>query len=272
MKNFGLKTMLVIVQALLLCVLITVVLDTHVSYAMSTIYIRANGAVEPSTAPISSVNNITYVLTNNINDSIVIERDNIILDGRGCTIQGIGSGNGIDLTSRINVTIENMKIENFTYGIYLAASSSITIFNNTITGNIWDGIYALYTDTSTIYGNTISLNKRYGIALSESGNNRIFHNSFIDNTNQTHIFASFGNVWDDDYPLGGNYWSDYEEKYPNATETDGSGIWNTPYVIDAYNMDRYPLIIPEFSTATVILLLTTTFILVTILTKKKMLL
>lgn len=31
-----------------------------------TIYIRANGNVEPSDAPISTVDNITYTLTNNI--------------------------------------------------------------------------------------------------------------------------------------------------------------------------------------------------------------
>jgi hypothetical protein len=50
-----------------------------------------------------------------------------------------------------------------------------------------------------------------------------------------------GNVWDDGYPSGGNYWSDYQTTYPNASEIDSSGIWNTPYVIDANNTDHYPL-------------------------------
>jgi hypothetical protein len=49
------------------------------------------------------------------------------------------------------------------------------------------------------------------------------------------------NIWDDGYPSGGNYWSDYSTKYPSATEVDNSGIWNTPYVIDANNTDHYPL-------------------------------
>jgi hypothetical protein len=35
-------------------------------------------------------------------------------------------------------------------------------------------------------------------------------------------------------------------RYPNATEIDASGIWDTPYIIDVNNMDRYPLVIPEF--------------------------
>jgi len=52
------------------------------------------------------------------------------------------------------------------------------------------------------------------------------------------------NFWDDGASKG-NYWSDYEERYPNATEIDGSGIWNTQYIIDTNNQDNYPLV-PEF--------------------------
>ncbi len=40
----------------------------------------------------------------------------------------------------------------------------------------------------------------------------------------------------------GNYWSDYLARYPNATEVDSSGIGNTPYIIDANNVDHYPLL------------------------------
>jgi hypothetical protein len=56
------------------------------------------------------------------------------------------------------------------------------------------------------------------------------------------------NVWDDSKE--GNYWSDYVTRYPNATEIDGSGIWDTTYVISENNQDSYPLMspvaIPEF--------------------------
>ena len=56
------------------------------------------------------------------------------------------------------------------------------------------------------------------------------------------------NAWDDGYPNGGNYWIDYKTNYPNAAEIDNSGIGNTPYVIDANNSDRYPLMEPFNST------------------------
>jgi nitrous oxidase accessory protein NosD len=45
--------------------------------------------------------------------------------------------------------------------------------------------------------------------LSESSNSRIFNNIFIDNANQAYTFDSSNNVWNDDYPSGGNYWSNY---------------------------------------------------------------
>jgi len=68
----------------------------------------------------------------------------------------------------------------------------------------------------------------------------------VNNTEQVYSYNST-NVWDNGYPSGGNYWSDYEERYPNATEIDNSGIWDTPYVIDENNQDNYP-IVPEFPT------------------------
>jgi hypothetical protein len=46
-------------------------------------------------------------------------------------------------------------------------------------------------------------------------------------------------VWDSG--SSGNYWSDYTTKYPNATQIDHTGVGDTPYMIDAYNSDNYPL-------------------------------
>jgi GH25 family lysozyme M1 (1,4-beta-N-acetylmuramidase) len=56
------------------------------------------------------------------------------------------------------------------------------------------------------------------------------------------------NVWDDGYPSGGNYWSDYTDvdlyygPYQNQTGSDD--IWDHPFIIDENNTDRYPLINP----------------------------
>jgi len=70
----------------------------------------------------------------------------------------------------------------------------------------------------------------------------------VDNTEQ--VLASkldSTNVWDDDYPSGGSYWSDYNgvdvKNGPNQDQPSSDGIGDTPYVIDANNQDRYPLMI-----------------------------
>src|SRR5438552_18247804 len=54
-------------------------------------------------------------------------------------------------------------------------------------------------------------------------------------------------MWDDGYPSGGNFWSDYTGvdncSGPNQDVCpDPDGIGDTPYTIDANNSDRYPLI------------------------------
>jgi len=77
------------------------------------IYIRADGSIEPPGAPVSTVDNVTYTLTDNIVDAappenlraITIDRDNIVLDGAGYTLQGtvqspyvVFESEGIDLS------------------------------------------------------------------------------------------------------------------------------------------------------------------------------
>jgi parallel beta-helix repeat protein len=81
-------------------------------------------------------------LTGNIKstaDGIVVERDNIIIDGAGYTLQGSRSlqSKGIDLTERSNVTIKNIRISLFYYGIRLYGSSNSIITGNNIANNGW---------------------------------------------------------------------------------------------------------------------------------------
>jgi parallel beta-helix repeat protein len=180
---------------------------------------------DPPTAPITTADNVTYTFTGNIYDSIVIERSNIIVNGSGYALQGSGAweSKGIDLTGRSNVTIKNIRITAFYYGIYLGSSSYNSISGNNIANN------------------------GYGIWLEYSSNNSIYHNNFVDNAFQVYTENSV-NVWDDGYPSGGNYWSDYTSvdlySGPYQNETGSDGIGDTLYTIDAYNRDNYPLMSP----------------------------
>ena len=155
---------------------------------------------------------------------------------------------GISISKCSDNSISRNNITNNRDGILLYNSSN-SISGNTITNN-GDGITLWNSSSSSISGNAIANNGR-GIRLSESSSNRFCHNNFIDNTKHVYdlswddpkLFNSV-NSWDDGYPSGGNYWSDYEVRYPDAEELDGSGIWDTPYEIDENNQDNYPLMEP----------------------------
>ena len=103
-----------------------------------TIYIRADGRIDPSDAPVITDDNITYTLTDNItssNSGIIVERDNITINGAGFAVQGIGSfpGIGVKLYHRSNVTIANMTIARFETGISLSESNDCSLFDNILT-------------------------------------------------------------------------------------------------------------------------------------------
>jgi parallel beta-helix repeat protein len=128
------------------------------------------------------------------------------------------------------------------YGVCLNSSNYNIISKNNVTNN-YDGIYLLTSSENIISGNTIAENTQSGVSLNSSSTNRFFHNNFVDNQLQVYAVSSgYANVWDDGYPSGGNYWSNYIARYPDAIENDRTGIWNTPYVIDDDNIDRYPLL------------------------------
>ncbi len=105
------------------------------------------------------------------------------------------------------------------------------------------GISASYSSNTIVSENNISDNYNYGILLSISYNNSIYHNRFVDNGEQSFSWNS-QNFWDNG--TKGNYWSDYRNKYPKATEIDGTGIRGTSYDVDKINQDNYPMV-PEFS-------------------------
>jgi parallel beta-helix repeat protein len=239
--------------------------------ASGPIYIRADGTVDPPEAPIQRNGN-SYILTDNITsdtDGIVVEKSDITIDGGGYTIKGDTTGNAFYLYGISNVTVRNARIAGFDYGIYLESTSQNVICRNNITGstldgiglysssdnivsinnikeNSWSGIGVYYSSGNNINENYIT-NNYYGITSFDSQNNLISHNNFINNTDPISSDTS-PNVWNEAYPSGGNYWSNYNgfdaKCGPNQDHLGADGIGDTPYTIDSNNTDKYPLMDP----------------------------
>jgi len=183
---------------------------------------------------------------------IVIHSNVADVEIGGFTIQngGVYPNSGMIIGSCVNNTIRDNIIRNNAYGITLIGSNGCNIINNLIINCSWAGIQIKDSSNNDIYENTIMNNSEGVWATSGSSLlNRLYHNSFIDNLNQA---TDFGNEtsWDDGYPSGGNYWSDYTGNdtyygsYQNLTGSDGIG--DIPY--DIYGnpnvQDNYPLMNP----------------------------
>ncbi len=166
------------------------------------------------------------------------------------TVQNLNfsnNGQGLLLAHTTNSTITQNSIINDDYGIHLVSSSSNVISENNVTYNTRGVLLDYKSNDNSLTGNNI-INNGQGIWFYTSSNNEFCHNHFVDNTQQVYIeWSSYGNIWDDGYPSGGNYWSDY-----TGVDDDGDGLGDTPYIIDSDNTDRYPLavshIIPEDTT------------------------
>jgi parallel beta-helix repeat protein len=157
---------------------------------------------------------------------------------------------GMRISSSSNCLIDGNSISNSEYGIQLSGSAckNNKLVGNSIRNCSSSGIQmSADCNHNTIVENAIA-NNQIGIDNFASSNNEFYRNDFVNNTVQvnngyvedvnTSIGASI-NIWSNGFE--GNFWSDYSARYPNATEVDSSGIWDTPYVIDTNNVDYYPL-------------------------------
>ena len=209
------------------------------------LYYSEHNTVTGNTVTTASVGIDIYISPNNIIDSNTV-RENIV-----GVISYHAAGNVI-ISNEVSGGTRGLA------GIALSGATRNTIRRNTVANNtflIGAGVYLEgFSSDNTILQNTLSDNQ-YGISMGynlfglkdKNNNNTIYHNNFIKNTKQALSLNSV-DIWDNGYPSGGNYWSDYVgvDFYsgPYQNETGSDGIGDTQYTVGANNTDRYPFIRP----------------------------
>ncbi|MHB8859656.1 MAG: NosD domain-containing protein, partial [Thermoleophilia bacterium] len=122
----------------------TFVVDTTVSPTVTTnTNTISNNATGGACTTIGTWNpaTLTCTLNTDINvnsgkNGIVVSNDGITIDGAGHKLTSLGGfASGVSLSIRNNITIKNLTIRQFNYGVYLLASSNNKIYNNSFISN-----------------------------------------------------------------------------------------------------------------------------------------
>jgi parallel beta-helix repeat protein len=180
--------------------------DIQIAEIFESVYINADGSIDPPTAPMMHAGN-TYTLNSSIYYSgeysaIIIKRENIEVDGAGHTVQGTGAvtSKGISLSEVNNVTVKNLTIQAFGSGIWLNASLHTNISGVYIAGSARGIIIDGSSNCSSISENEITGNSLSGIEIYGSSNSSISRNNITRNaygiscystSNQNHILGNY---------------------------------------------------------------------------------
>src|SRR5206468_1468249 len=163
------------------------------------------------------------------------------------TLRGSPNGVGIDTWfGNQDILIADNKVSGFGWGMGMYADRNVTITANDVEGNqVW-GI-GTSASSATVTYNTLLGN---GVGLWIGGSETfVHHNDFINNSQQVDSARGTNHSWDDGYPSGGNFWSDYTGidvcRGPLQDDcTGGDGNGDTPRAVNATETDRYPLMQP----------------------------
>lgn len=146
-----------------------------------------------------------------------------------------------EIITPINLTIRNNNFYSYHSEIFwlMPMGGNVTIENNYFNGLMFN--LRNYTDAElfiNVTNNVFEFTYQFGITEGVSGcaTNNIFNpydtiSASIHASSSFEFYNSSSNI--------GNFWSDYEERYPLATN-DGS-VWDTPYEIDPSFFDNFPL-------------------------------
>ncbi len=122
----------------------------------------------------------TCALTRDVFETIQIDSNNITLDGNGHSITGSNTGFGVYLSGKTGVTVRNLVVQRFSYGIFLTSSHNNALTGNSFLRNGNTGIFLSQSNNNTLTANISRLNYE-GFFLSDSSSNRLSGNALSEN-------------------------------------------------------------------------------------------
>jgi hypothetical protein len=200
-----------------------------------------------------SDNNITGTGYAGIDVTTIRPSKNVTINGNNII------GNGVGNITNNKDFLGGLSLRNINPGPYY-------VYGNNISDNTGFGVqFTEGSNNCAVYNNNI-IHNDFGIELPNFEivnvpsrqmvnigiGNLVYNNNIMDNSQNAfrestfqfnRTIASNGTdvvSWDNGDV--GNYWSDYNSKYPNAMEVDTSGTGNIQYTISKDNIDYYPLI------------------------------
>ena len=186
-----------------------------------------------------------------------IKTSGVTFDGGGNTISGISSGftSGIYINAGNavrDITIKNVVIEGVDAGIWMYKTSNSVISGCTFRNTANMGIRLDQSNQNQIYDNTFEKNA-IGIGLFQSKDN-VIYNNLLKNLHNAVVNEDGRNMWNTDLKsgtniiggsmIGGNAWFDETGEggfSASAQAYSNDGISDTPYSLNANNIDLYPL-------------------------------
>jgi len=159
-SNLGIKNLRIILLFVILLAITTVSASAQEFGVSDCMEISSNGYYRLTQDIFGVLSDKSYC--------IKISSDNVVLDGQGRSINGGGNSNsyGILIVSSNNVTLKNLNISGYYYGIRGESPTNVSIKNNTISKNSDSGIYIFfYSSDNIISNNTIADNGGTGIYL-----------------------------------------------------------------------------------------------------------
>ena len=229
---------------------------------------------------IAATGDRTRIIGNNITGTGTVT--GLIISGSYCNITDNTSSGLVAFDFATNTYITNTDAGGFislsgsshmiarnTFSKIFVSGNSNIISNNTTVSSV----ELLNANNNVVYGNNISTSTisarttDYGVRIVDNSSHNIIYNNNIlallsgveinsksaENNTFYHnnFLIKYGREPDSVYTYGltlvnfwdngkeGNYWEDY-----NGTDANRDGIGDAPYVIDADNVDRYPLMFP----------------------------